>query len=376
MLLSVLLAASAVLVPQVSKSAPQPPVLEVNCDSGQALDAAFRKVQGVPGATVVIRGTCIGNFFVEGARDLEIRSHAPGAAILEASPDRMGTVLDVRDSRGVRVSGLTIRNGSAGVAFRYSSKGAVAGCDISGTTWGVLYYESDFGDVRDSSIHDNLIGVDADGHSSVDVYGCTILRNLAGVGAIRGSWIDVGNTEIAGSGGMAVLLSGSAGGQLSRCALHDNTYLHVFAADGCRLDVYNSRIGSTSDATTGVADLRESSFRVLLPPSELYGSIELEKNSYLELQGSTLHGGMRVDTFSKAFLSGASFDAPVTCGTGGDVACDHDTTVPTSGCASATACGASAAASYDNGSRARFEDAIRRAREIALAADPRGRGGR
>ncbi len=141
---------------------PQPPVLEVNCDTGQSLEKALPAVQKSPGATMRIRGTCVGNSVLT-TGSVRLEGVAGGVALLQApDPRDRRAVPMVKDASDVETPSLHFQHkgqSGAGLAFQQSHRGRIFDCEFDQNEVVVVYQWSDDGEVWRSSMHDNKCGV-------------------------------------------------------------------------------------------------------------------------------------------------------------------------------------------------------------------------
>lgn len=347
-MLTLLLAAAGanlvVPVPQRPVAAAGPRLVEVDCGAGQRLDDALRKVKGVPDATILVRGTCVGNFAVESADGLSINGPSLEEAVLEAPPDGPpAPILDVRDSRRVMVGNVTLRGGLTGLAFRRSPGSGLANSLVQGNMHGLVFSESGSGAVWNCDVRDNGFGVEIIDRSVVAIEHSTIRNSgMIGVDASFGSSLDLQFSEISGSLVVGLELYEQSAGELFESTLRDNGSVHVVAIGGSRIAPSHCALGADGDRTRLAVALLESTFEGR-GGNVVFGPIHADWNSFVHFLGVTVRGDVVVAGFSKALLEPNTVLTSVTCASGGDAACTLGATAPVSGCASASACGATAA---------------------------------
>lgn len=336
-LLGVILAATPPIV------LPQPPTLEVNCDAGQSLEKALLAVQKSPGATIRIRGTCVGNF-VLGTDRIRLEGVTEERAVLRApnSTDR-STVLTIKDALNVQVRRLRLQHGGqsgVGLMFERSPLGLVYNCEFDQSEVGLVFRGSDDGTVWDSSFHDNEDGLLSSSRSSVYVRRSSFRDNTdVGLLAFVNSDLTVVSSEVTGNG------SGGAGAQfrssldLLDVVFRENDGVHVFATEhGAVHFVSGVTLGGSQDRTAWSAGLGASSTLTAGWRSTFYGDVYLLGDSFLELGELSVNGRIWATSFSRVSLGRTLVSKEAVCSQGADLSCVFGTRVSAFDCPSATAC--------------------------------------
>ena len=90
------------------------------------MTAALRQVKRSPGATIEVRGTCVGKFVLE-TDGVRLAGLGPDESVLQASePGTDSSVFLVLEALNVALRGIRVRGGAAGIHFRSSPRASVS----------------------------------------------------------------------------------------------------------------------------------------------------------------------------------------------------------------------------------------------------------
>lgn len=349
---------------------PVPPtVMEVDCDAGQSLSRALLRVRRAPGSTILIRGTCVGNFVLT-TDSVQLRGFSPEESVLAApAPEGGLPILEVRDARDVSIRRLGFRQGLGGVRFLRSPGGAVFESEFEGNGVGVVFSYSDDGHVWDTVFHDNDFGLVSQYRSSVNVQQSTFLDNrVEGLQAFSHSSLILVDSQVTGSGQAGVNASTVSDVLLWTSAMSDNGDAHLFADDRSKVQIVGGvSLGTAEDATPFAVLLDQSSSLHSGAEADYYGEILVWRNSFLELGNVNVHGPIRSEYFSRVMLFQTQLTEPAVCTTGADLTCSGNAGAETSDCPSAANCVAPSAPSArrdrpDRPAVDRVPEILRRAR--------------
>jgi hypothetical protein len=309
------------------------PEITVDCSKGENLQRALDHIQDLGFGRVHVLGTCIGSYDVLGNGSIEIVGESKetsgiqagaGAAITAANPGH----LEIHNMRLAGALGLHAA-GPHRVVF-------VVGCEIDAVGRGV-WADSGAGVlVEQSAVSgevDSAIGAFG---SEVVVEGGTLHDSTYGIYASRSAlWLD--GVSVTGNSIGSVAVDWAtieiAGGQFT-----SNSSSHWHVERGSRLTSYNARLGAPGDsATLSIQAGRGASVAIFHddPLAEIWGSALFYDDSFGALEGTTLHGSVHLDGFSRLRLDGVVQGGSVDCDSASDAWCGPAASAQTDGCSSA-----------------------------------------
>jgi len=124
-----------------------PGQIVVDCGAGQSLNNTLAKMDKHSAATVLVKGTCTELVLIDGFNDLTLNG-VQGAALQQPStnpPPPSSYVLSIKASRGVTVSGLTVRSLPtifSGIGIGGGSNDVRLQNVTTDGSWGVVVYEA------------------------------------------------------------------------------------------------------------------------------------------------------------------------------------------------------------------------------------------
>jgi len=312
-----------------------PPTFRVNCDVGQSLTTALKRAEFFPGATILIRGTCRGNFVVK-TNELRLIGLTPQQSSLAPSADGLqAPLLHVRDARNVYIRGLGFHDGYVGIQFERSPGGTVVDSEVWNNEAGAYYRNSIDGYVLNSSFHDNEAGLTADTYSNVTVTGSELRDNrYAGAGVFRYSSLSLIDSEVTGNGFLGAGAYVHSWLSLWNATFTDNGEVHVLARERSDLLITAATLGPATDATPFSLSLQGDSSLYSYSNTQFTGDVSVAA-SHLELGAVRVDGAIWAREFAHVLLYSSEVTQSVNCNTAADLVCGSSTLVATFGCPSA-----------------------------------------
>jgi nitrous oxidase accessory protein NosD len=179
----------------------------VDCRGGADLQAAIDAA--TPGDTILVSGTCIGNFTID--RSLVIAGGG-GSATLDGGGVGATVSIGSGPDLDIDLIGLTVTGGAPGILLQHPDhlNLTIGDASLGGNPGGGLFLNEGFGSlvtVRDSTVRGNAgFGLHDHGSPSALVLEGTLVRDTAGDGVIADfdSNLDVLDSEIRGSTGAGI----------------------------------------------------------------------------------------------------------------------------------------------------------------------------
>lgn len=278
---------------------------------------------------VEISGRCTGNLIVE--RDnVTLMGIGQGTAGIEGASDDMGnpvgSVIEVRYSRNVRVHNLVIGNGFPAGIDSIHSEMLVGGCTLERSGRGFRSIGSD-GAIRNSKVHGNFRGISTGIGDLTIVDSCMIHDNVDfGIfSTFHGNLAVAGTTEIRNNGRGIVALSGAQMEFLDETTHEGNGA--AFVGDGSSLS-----FGGNVTSTDMLIHVENSSSLVIGQGATLPAAINLLQASDMVVNGTLLRGA-QVRGASRAYVGHGAHADELICVVGGVANCEDTATVPSTDCA-------------------------------------------
>ena len=155
--------------------------IHIDCDAGQDMDAALRRLTAAGGGTVHFVGTCRGNFVVRSTR-IDIQGESPSRSILLSNETSFGAAV-LRVAEGARVSVRDVSlTGTSPVGAHVGGADStllVENTETSGVDIGLRAVESSSLTVIESSLQGHSIGIQVSGKTQLlvaqsEISDCTI----------------------------------------------------------------------------------------------------------------------------------------------------------------------------------------------------------
>ena len=243
-LICILLALCVPAVAQQVASPPGVPELKVECDQGDNLHAAIRRVAQLPFARIRVTGVCEGNFSVSSPNVLEIISDDPLSGAMLRSE---GPVLSAEGPGYLSVTGVTLF-GATGINAIGERRVVILRDSAIDAEWFGVRMESGAAVlIEDTEIHGTLSAINA----SEAVVVLERARLRAGEGPVVSaskSEAYLLNSEISnGTSGVSARLRSNV--TVAGSKFRENGLAHLRSTEDSRLVVINASVGSEDDPT-------------------------------------------------------------------------------------------------------------------------------
>ena len=320
-----------------------PKQIDVDCESGGALERALVRAEKLDKVEIVLHGVCTGNFMI--ATDgVTLRGATPdsGIAAPRRNPSRM-PVLEVVDARA-NLLGMVVQGG----------QGADVGVFVHGWDAEVLLFNVDvhvedgFGvfsergaHVRlfDTTIRDGLVGVTTQFNSTATLSGVTVSNQRVGVIVFDKSSAGISDTTIENSSEVGLSVSRRSDVNVLGGVFRENGGVHVNARDWSSITLlFEPTIGSATDATPYALSALSHATIASYGTSAIYGNAFVSDGGSIRIGNTVLDGDLILVQFANAHVRDAEITGVVVCVDGSDAICRQTTTAGAFGCVSSS-CG-------------------------------------
>jgi hypothetical protein len=311
-------------------SSPPEMTVVIDCDRGDSLQRAVDFLERRGRGVVQLTGTC--DAVHVHSPFLEIVGDSPATSRIEAG---VGAAVTAVEPGYIQIRNVYLAGDQGLYVTGAERVVSLVGCEIGGNHIGVRAGPGAGVIIEDSALTGELQAIRVQ-RGEVVVESSVLENSDFGARVLDGK-LSLINTVVTGNSvGMQALDRSTvtvAGGSFA-----GNSQGHLSAITGSHLEVYNADIGGPDDGTAVALQASRGALVGVYaddPATEIWGAMIISDDSFIELDGAVLRGGIALRGFSRLLLNGTVADGVVDCQSAGDATCDFAASARTRGCQSA-----------------------------------------